>query len=224
MKITTADIVAAYGTMVEDRVELGFEPTLLTFTFNPLPGSDRAKEKTMEEEIRATYYKLLTRVIRNPNNKNALEKPFWVGGPDWPVPKRLKDNYRDTAVNDGLHYHMVALTPPVTRLNGSLGAFITDNQRLYTGRDRTLFRIHVEPITADPDYVTEYVFKSIKRGRASLDSVLILPDARSEAPTRTRWERQQAKAEGAQRRRKPMPSAHRLSAQAQKAISRNGLD
>jgi hypothetical protein len=224
MDINKDDLIAAYGKMVEDRFDLGFEADLLTFMFNPLPGGTRAKQALMEEEIGATYYKVLTRMIRNPKNKPTLAKPFWVGGPDWPVPKQDKDNYRDVAVNDGLHYHMIALTPPDTRLMGTLGEYITENQRLYTGPHRYLFQIHAEPITDGADYVTGYALKSVKRGRAGLDQVLILPGAQAEQPSRTRHERRVAKAQGKARRRAPMPGAHPLSATARRAISREGLE
>jgi hypothetical protein len=44
-------------------------------------------------------------------------------------------------------------------------------------------KIHVEPITSDLDYVTEYAFKATKNGRVDYDDILILPLTRSELPS-----------------------------------------
>jgi hypothetical protein len=106
------------------------------------------------------------------------------------------------------------------------GEFIAENQRLYApvGTDN-LFQ---GPCREDPRigaaYVTGYALKSVKRGRAGLDQVLILPGAQAEQPSRTRHERRAAKAQGKARRRAPMPGAHPLSATARRAISREGLE
>jgi hypothetical protein len=45
-----------------------------------------------------------------------------------------------------------------------------------------LLRLYAEPITHDPRYVAEYALKSVLRGRASLDEILVLPRVRGELP------------------------------------------
>lgn len=43
--------------------------------------------------------------------------------------------------------------------------------------------IHVEPMTSDPEYLVEYAFKTVTRGRVAYDDgVLILPMAKAELP------------------------------------------
>ena len=105
--------------------------------------------------------------------------------PDLPVPKAQKQRLRDITLNDGLHLHALALIPPGSQMEGGLDQHFADNQALYVRREHAvarhpLARVHAQPIIRDPDYVTEYVFKSLSRQRFSLDDVLILPRNRGE--------------------------------------------
>jgi hypothetical protein len=225
MKISSEDVVEAYGAFVADRIETGFDAHLLTFMFNPLPGNMASRRQLMMEEVRATYYKGLTRWFhRHPDKAPRHDWPVWIASPDLPVSKQHKDTYRNLAVNDGLHLHAIAVTPPVWRSGEpDFPDFIDENQPLWAGEDRNLFRVHCEPINSRPEYVVGYGLKAISNGVMPMDDLLILPDATSERPTRTRWERQQAKVDGECRRRTPRPHDHQLSAEAEKTIPPHGL-
>jgi len=219
-------IIDGFIDMAEERQNRGFDGYFLSFMFNPLPGSDRAKQKTMEEEVIATYHKLLTRTFRHPKNVAAMHKPFWLAAPDLPVPKikKKKDNYRDTVVNDGLHYHAIAMTPPGTRMKVPLSDFINHEQIKFSGIDRYLFRLHALPIETDLARIVRYALKALLTRSFDLDCLLVLPRAQSERPSRTRYERLSDKHAGELRRRTTMPGRHRRSEEAAKIISHIGLE
>lgn len=223
-------VIDAYGDMVTERIVMGFKAYLLTFMFNPLDGTKTIKKQMMEDEITATYYKMLTRMFRHPKNVPTNFKPMWIASPDLPVRKYNKDNYRDLVVNDGLHYHVIALIPLKTRLKQDLCDFIDINQSLYSGyvKDegytRYIHRLHCEPIKDNHAYVTSYGLKAIENGVMPPDDLLILPHSKHEYSSRTKWERQKAKIDGSKRRRQILPHEHRLSAEARRTISKQGLE
>lgn len=218
-------VLDGYGQWVRERVESGFEPYLLTFMFNPLPGNQSAKRALMLAEISRTYDKINTRWFHRRPRKLPLDRhPLWIAAPDLPVFKYDKNNYRDAAVNDGLHYHAIALTPQLGMRKPMLfNDFIDSRQKLWTGEDRFLFRIDCRPITYAEKYVTDYVLKAVKNGDMAFDDIQIFPLSESERPKRTKWERLLAKVEGEQNRRTLMPNAHHLSAEARKIIPPHGL-
>lgn len=218
-------LLDAYGEWARERVERGFKPYLMTFMFNPLPGNSRAQRNTMLAEISRTYDKINTRWFhRKPDKLRVDCHPLWLTAPDLPVFKQDKDTYRNVAVNDGLHYHVIALTPPLGfRKPIPFDDFIDSHQRLWTGEDRQLFYIECRPITYDLEEATAYALKGIKNVREFADDLQIFPMSESERPKRTKSERLLAKVEGEQNRRTPMPNAHRLSAEARKVIPPHGL-
>lgn len=200
MNISTRDIIFGYGQWVTERMEAGFSGYFMTFMFNPLPGSGRSRKQLMEDEVSRTYAKLLTRIFRDPNKEKIERWPMWLASPDMPVFKHSGNNIHDVTINDGMHYHAIALVPPENRLGMDLKDFLDENPKLLAGRNRYLSRIHVEPISDRPEYVTDYALKALKTGAAGSDDLLILPETHSERPNRTRWERKQAKVDGAKRR------------------------
>lgn len=181
MSIEHAEQVAAYGQWVQEYVNSGWDADLLSFMFNPISGPQAQRGETMDREIMWVYSRCLQRMFRRPRLKMHLGwLPVWIVSPDWPVPKADKDHLRDIAINDGEHRHAVALTPPSTRLKSSFADYITEEQRHFTGRDRTLWRIDAQPITNAVEYVTAYALKSVERGRISPGEVFVLPRSRSE--------------------------------------------
>jgi hypothetical protein len=96
------------------------------------------------------------------------------------VPKDAKKNLHDVILNDGLHLQGPGLIPPNSRLQVGLDEHFREYQGLYVREPYPLRRLHAEPILHHPRYVTGYAFKAVLRGRASLDDVLILPQALSE--------------------------------------------
>ena len=84
-------------------------------------------------------------------------------------------------MNDGLHFHSILLIPPISRLRVSVGEHFDEHLTKYLGDRRTIDRIDVEPIATQTSYkVTDYVFKSVKRGLPYDEHVLIFPKAFSE--------------------------------------------
>jgi hypothetical protein len=103
--------------------------------------------------------------------------------PDLPVFKWAKKSLRDVTINNGLHYSGIALTPPVSRFATSLDTHFEQCQQEYL--TEKLARIDVKAITWNPDFVTDYVTKSFKRGRVSDEDIIILPRAVSELPSKS---------------------------------------
>ena len=54
----------AWGGYIETRVSRGWQPYLLTFMFEPLPGGAAAKMAQMTRYLEAAYAVFVTRVVR----------------------------------------------------------------------------------------------------------------------------------------------------------------
>jgi len=200
MKIDINHMLQAYGDIIQERVSSGWSPYLLTFMFNQLGGSSKTQKETMKKEVTATYFKLLTRMHRHPKNMPFDLKSLWIATPDLPVAKHYKISISDASLNDGLHYHAMALIAPENRLGEPLDDYLANNQQLFCGQDRMLRRLHAQYIVNDADYVTGYAMKAIKRRTMSIEDIMILPFSNSERPSTTKWERLQIKEEGLLRR------------------------
>ena len=172
-----------YPRMVTERMDQGCEAYLISFMFHPLRGSQRGVMQQMEKEVERVFATLLNQMFRHPSKIPTLEMPLWIVAPDFPVPKRNKQSLREVTLNGGLHYQGVALQPPGSRLNCPLDAHFEVRQDLYVRPGHALARVHAMPITHDPNYVVEYSFKAIQRGRADFDNVLILPKLHSQMPS-----------------------------------------
>src|SRR5215203_1872469 len=109
--------------------------------------------------------------------------------PDYPVPKHRKSDLGEVTVNHGKHMHGIALLPPVSRLKEGLDRHFVRNQSLYV-RAGGLMRVHAGKISSKPGYVTEYAFKSLRRGRADFDDLVILPRPKDQVPVRESWEQE----------------------------------
>src|SRR4051812_41953484 len=98
--------IKGYATWVGEHVEDGWDPYLVTFMFNHVPGSRASVMRQMQREVERVYATSLTRVIRKPWCKAAQGGlPIFLACPDLPVPKREKQCLHDVTVNDGLHIH-----------------------------------------------------------------------------------------------------------------------
>jgi hypothetical protein len=181
MSIEHDEQVTAYGQWVVEYVNRRWEVDLLSFMFNPIAAPKAQRTEIMNRELERTYAKCRRRMFRRSRLAMHLGwLPIWIISPDWPVPKADKDHYRDIVINDGEHRHAVALTPPHTRLKTTFNDYITEEQRHFTGRDRTLWRIDAQPITNAAEYATAYALKSVERGRISPGEVFVLPRSKSE--------------------------------------------
>ncbi len=75
--------------------------------------------------------------------------------------------------------HGVLLWPPVNRLREDPEVFIETDPARFVRRG-CLGRLHAEPITHDLPRVLRYVEKSVRRGQADLDQMLVFPRSASE--------------------------------------------
>ena len=189
--------------MAQERFAVGWDAFLLTFMFNPLGAGQKQMPKIMQEEVTATYHKILTRMHRVPKKVDLYHLPLWISAPDFPVAKYQKGSLQDAKTNDGLHFDVIALVPPENPRGLDFEAYVKDNPQKFVGHNRYLRTLDIVYINHDADYVADYVLKSVNRGWASPDDILILPKSQSERPKRTGTERKQAKIDGEARRRYP---------------------
>ncbi len=169
----------AWGGYIEARVSRGWQPYLLTFMFEPLPGSQSAKMAQMTRHLEAAYSVFVTRVVRKPKTAAARGvAPIWLCSPDRPVYKREKQSLRDILVNDGLHFHAILLMPPLSRLEDVSGHF-RDLRRTYQ-QQASLDRVDAVPISDRLAYVHGYGWKSVLDGRFDLGDAFVLPRAQNE--------------------------------------------
>jgi hypothetical protein len=181
MTTTTSKVLLnAYAQMVCVKIEAGFQPYLFSFMFNELAGNSISRLLRMEQEVQHVYSHALTHIIRRPRTTSLSEMPLLIASPDWPVPKTGKDSLSNIAVNDGLHYHGIWLQPPKARMKQPLNDYFGEREAVYCGQGRPLSSIWVEPVNSKPEKTTRYVLKSLPRGRASSDQLLILPRTHSE--------------------------------------------
>lgn len=178
------EIIEGYNDFVQSKVNAGWSVFLITFMYRPLSGNYLSKLHQMKGSIERLYSRLLTRLVRYPSKS---ELPILIGMADFPVPKRRKkSSVMDVIINDGLHFHSILLIPPKSRLRTSLEKHLEENAAIYLGSRRTIDRIDLKPITRGNLYaLTDYVFKSIRRGFSYNEHVLILPRAFSECARRS---------------------------------------
>jgi hypothetical protein len=176
------EMLAGYVQLVEDRVQQGFQPSLITFMFRQLAGSPQAVIRQMRDEVERVFATFLTRVVRDPRSPRSVGRlPVLIACADLPVAKREKRALREVTINGGLHYAGVLLVPPQSRLRVTAQQHFAERAELYLGGRRRLDRIDVRPVESDPARVVDYVMKSCTRGRLAYDnSVLVLPRARGE--------------------------------------------
>lgn len=171
----------AYATWAERLVAEGWTPYLMTFMFQPIGGSAARVAEVMEAEVIRVYATFLPWVVRHPTRASSLGRhPVWMCAPDFPVHKRRKSSLRDVVVNDGRHMHASAFQPPESRLCEDLPSHFESRRGVYVRPGFALERINVQPVTHAVGLVTDYVRKSITRGREGEDATLILPRSLSE--------------------------------------------
>jgi hypothetical protein len=174
-----AEIIQAYGQLIQEHVDMGWDPYWFTFMFDHLPGSIDAKLQQMHQEIIRMYGKLASRVVRKPKSLNwAHFLPRGVFFPDVPAFKNDKSQPKNSPVNSGLHMHGIVLASKEGRLKNSLDEHFHEHRDLY--QTCKMYRIYVEPIRDNSAYVTDYGGKAIKNNRFSIDDILILPKTTAE--------------------------------------------
>jgi len=172
-------INAAWDAWIEDHVASGWQPYLMTITFNHLSGSQKTVMSKMKDEIERIYKLTVCNTVRNPKAASAQGKiPMFIGAPDLPVYKKEKARSRQS-VNDGLHWHIIVLLSPSGR-HLALDADYARRPACYHGPDRIISRIHIRGVDRDASRVSDYVQKALRNGKLDEDELLILPKARSE--------------------------------------------
>jgi hypothetical protein len=175
---TGRDLELAYTQKCLDRIARGFQPHLITLMFNPLPSSNMARQ--MERETERLYANVLTWMFRHPDRMDIGDLPFWVTCPDYPVNKLGKLTLRDASVNDGMHMHVSAIVPPSSRLKLPFNLWLAQNKERYSGPGHAIAKIEVVRIYTTPELAFRYALKSLGRGRATGDDVLVLPRTHDE--------------------------------------------
>jgi hypothetical protein len=180
----TQQLLQAYGQWVHDHIAYGWHGYLLSFMFSQIQGPDDERMLEMKKHLGWFYGRLDKASV--PNASSPKWSPFLpkaILAPDFPVPKYEKQQLRDITINNGLHWHGLVLANPLApKLPGNLDVHIKENWRKYlVGSIR---KIGVEPITRDPEYVTGYGMKGLKRRSFLEDEILIFPRVVSELPTK----------------------------------------
>jgi hypothetical protein len=173
-------IISWWSREMEDKVQLhGWNPYLVTFMFNHIPGGPAAKLKMMQDRVCRFYSKLVTRVVRKPNSPAQLfNRPRMICAPDYPVFKYEKISLKAATVNDGLHLHSILAVPLKSRLKEDLISHVERMKRLYI--KPPLRSINFAPIVDNTYGVTDYAMKTVKHGRCRWEDVFFLPKSSSE--------------------------------------------
>jgi hypothetical protein len=177
----TRETIAGYAEWVRQHREEGLDTFILTLTFNHIPGPRHEVLRRMINEVERVYYKSLTRIVNNPSAPSMIDKrPIWIVTPDLPVPKKKQSGIRELKINGGLHLHAIVLMPRKSKIKCKLDQHFEEEQFLYVRPNYPLSKVHARLIRDRSEYVTEYVLKSLERGRTDLDEVVIFPRSRTE--------------------------------------------
>ena len=186
-QISRENIVLGYSEIIQEHIDLGWDPFYLNFMFNYIPGSHVTKMDVMRQQVTRVHDILTRHTVKRPQ---ALAwrhlRPIFIGCHDLPVWKHDKELVRNLIVNDGLHFNAIALTPkparsdmPIktqyllwgrqSRLTVPLNHHLWQEQRFY--HNDVLSRIHATPIIATPELITDYMLKTFKHGRVGSESI-----------------------------------------------------
>jgi len=172
--------LTGYALLAAHRVADGWQPHLATLMFSHLPGKPKAVLAQMFDEAEHIYRTFVTRCVRRPLSPRSIcDLPIMITAPDFPIGKTNKP-LAQVVLNNGLHLHAILLVPPRSRLPISAQEHFRQHQSLYV-RDRSrLDRVDVRPIDNTVERAVEYVLKSLRRRRFSMDDLLLLPRALAE--------------------------------------------
>ncbi len=169
-------ILKGYMGMIERRSNEGYDIYLFTFMFNEMPGKERAKIEQMKDEIYRCYSRLATRVARKPNTPGGQKLlPLLILYLDKPVFKSAKRKLplKEITTNGGLHFHGACAADRRGRMTNFLDDYFEEFQSDFT--TRKLRTVHVERVTHEPGFVTDYALKSFKRPWFEYDDIVVLP-------------------------------------------------
>ncbi|GJE57742.1 hypothetical protein [Methylobacterium thuringiense] len=174
-------LTGGYGQIAIDLTAEGWSPYLLVLKFRHLGGRRDNVMAQMHREAARAYDWILSRVWKHPHAASVRAlRPRWILAPDVPVAKREKVGVRSDLPNGGLHLQGVAVMPPNSRLREGLDVHLTQEGGRYCPTGGPLLSLHATLIASDLDYVHTYNFKTLKRGRANFDDILLLPRSSAE--------------------------------------------
>lgn len=198
-------IVRAYAKWVEELVEDGWNPFLLTIMFRPLSGKEarietqmldrpqypgsikdyRIRSQMLEEAERIIWW-ISRAMVRNPWSETGWRRlPRVLYSLDWPIPKRKKkDSKWMMNVNDGIHVQGIFLKRQSTQIGMSIVRYVRENQVMLLGKFGKVEEIDVEPIHRTPKIAADYVLKAYKRRLVNDSGIMTLPKALSEMKSR----------------------------------------
>ncbi len=177
-------LIQAYGQWIHEHMAYGWNTYFLSFMFDQIQGSDHSRMAAMKKHLGWFYGRLAKASVPKASNPEWSEfLPKAVLAPDLPVFKHSKQGLKDVAINNGLHWHGLLLVHPLTpKLREPLDLHIRQNLTRYLAGN--ICSINVQPITYDPEYVTGYGMKGLKRSSLSDDDILIFPRSVSELPSK----------------------------------------
>jgi hypothetical protein len=127
------------------------------------------------------YSRFILRFVHDPHREKEQDRlPFLLLFPDRPVWKSHGSGpVADIQFNaGGLHFNGILLIPPKSRFQGCAMEHINQHQGRYVGKK--IARIHVVKTDQNIRYLMDYIAKSVKRGVANPEDILILPKSPSE--------------------------------------------
>lgn len=170
-----------FAHLVTDRLDNDWSGYMVTVMFSNIHGTRPSVLQTMKDDVARLYAILVTDVHRKPRTAPTDELPVLLGALDLPVIKRRRIIGTHPSYNDGLHFHGLVLLPPSSRLKQDLVEYFREKRGLYVRAGKPIERIHVQSVDRDPARATDYVLKTVRRGRLAYDDAfLVFPRARSE--------------------------------------------
>jgi hypothetical protein len=179
-------LIDAYGELLRQQWEAGWDVYLFTFVFRQISGPRDEKLAQMFQEIERVYGRLVTRTVRNPRSPRwAAILPRSVFVADLPVNKGCNRKFDKCQVlpNDGLHVHGLVAANRLGRISDPLDKHFREHMDEYLIGQ--IDEIDVRPITYKPAYVGGYGAKGLKNRSFSSDDVLVLPRGLDELPDKT---------------------------------------
>jgi hypothetical protein len=159
-----SELIADYSKWIEQYLDEGRRPFLLSFMFKPLPNNGKMVQ--MNDEVERIYSTLIMRVARKSRSPfQSHLSPILIAVPDFPVRKRGKQPLNNLSINSGLHMHGILLMPPGSRLKQDLVSYFKEHESLYV--KNRLLGLDVKPIDSNMPGVVDYVFKSVKNGKVA---------------------------------------------------------
>jgi hypothetical protein len=155
-------LLQCYAEWVGYYIDNGWQGYLLTFMLYQLPGLDASRLLTMKKHVAWFYGRLAKASVPKASSlKWSSFRPKLLVAPDLPVPKRSKQHTKDVTINNGIHWHGLALVNPLTpKLDVALDLHIKANLTKYCVG--SIKEINARMITHRPRHVASYGMKGLK--------------------------------------------------------------